>query len=161
MDFKYLCRTCRRQGTFQDGSPGCAKFKIKVNPEKDFCAWHDSKDAPTCAFCDEIEGLILISLSDDWYYICQDHFKVLYTCQTCEWSAQCDFQNDHSEQPYVMRQVRKGNMIMSQQVKNPNLIARHCPTCHCSYGSENNCFKNESPNESGCPNWQLQKELLQ
>jgi hypothetical protein len=161
MDFKYLCRTCRRQGTFRDGSPGCAKFNIKVNPEEDFCAWHDSEDTPICAFCEETEGLLLINFYDNWHYICQNHFSVLYTCQTCDWSAQCGFHNDPNGQPYIVQQVRQGNMIIQQQVKNPEMISQHCTTCHCSFGDKNDCLKESYPNEKGCPNWQLRKELLQ
>ena len=37
------CKTCQRLGTFNDGSAGCVKFKIKVNPETDFCSWHETR----------------------------------------------------------------------------------------------------------------------
>lgn len=160
MDFKYLCRTCRQQGTFRDGSPGCGKFNIKIDPNKDFCAWHENEDTPSCSFCGEHEGLYLIYLDESWHYICANHHKVLYTCQACAHNQECGFQNDHSAPPYVMRQVRQGNMVIQQQVKNPKLIARHCPTCKCSFGNNNDCFKETCSNEPGCPNWQLQTGLL-
>lgn len=160
MDFKYLCRTCRRQGTFRDGSPGCAKFNIKVNPEEDFCAWHEEKNISTCVFCGETNGLILAEFNNQWYYICPDHLNVLYTCQACEHADTCGFKEDHTEQQYVMRQTRQGPMIVQQQVKNPSLITKHCATCHCAYGDAHNCFKEEFATSPGCPNWQLKTGLL-
>lgn len=161
MHSKRYCNTCANQGAFQDGSPGCAKFKIKINPEKDFCSWHSANNFPICTFCQEQEGLVLIKLNDSWHYICQNHFSILYTCQTCEYNPICNFRNDSTEQQYVIQQVRQGNMILQQQVKNPNMVSRHCSTCHCSFGNEYDCFKESCANESGCPNWQLRKELLQ
>lgn len=161
MDFKYLCRTCQRKSVFKDGSPGCNKFKIKIDLEKDFCSWHLNESTPICIFCGETEGLMAVYLNNSWYHICQDHYKILYTCQGCAHINTCNFKNDHSKQQYVMRQVRQGNMIMNQQVKNPDLVTKHCSTCHCSFDKDNTCFKEVSPNEAGCPNWQLRTELLQ
>lgn len=159
MDFKKKCNTCANQGTFQDGSPGCAKFKIKVDLNKDFCSWHTEKDIPHCKFCNETQNLIILNFDDNMILACPEHANLFHSCQTCDkFKDKCGFLEDSSEPQFVMKSFRQGNMIMQQQVKNPSLIQKHCPSCHCSYGDEATCLKGT---EFDCPNWSLQKELLQ
>ena len=159
MDFKKKCGTCANQGTFQDGSPGCVKFKIKVDLNKDFCSWHADKDIPHCKFCNETKNLVIINFNNEnTILVCQEHAGVFNTCQTCEFIHQCGFQQDNSEPQFVMKSIYQGNMVMQQQVRNPNLIKKHCPSCHCSHSDESMCLKGT---EFNCPNWSLRKELLQ
>lgn len=161
MDFKKKCGTCANQGTFQDGSPGCAKFKIKVDLNKDFCSWHADKDIPHCKFCNETQNLILAYFGNNFIPVCEIHEQLFHTCQTCEKSKQCGFREDTSEPQFVMRQVRQGNMVMQTQVKNPNLVEKHCRRCSCYFpdSGDGRCLQ-EGQTEN-CPLWSLQKELLQ
>ena len=74
MDFKYRCGTCANRGTFNDGSPGCGKFKIKVDLNKDFCSWHKNTDTTTCHFCSNSENLTIHYFGDDnMIVLCPDH----------------------------------------------------------------------------------------
>ena len=79
----------------------------------------------------------------------------------CIKNNECAFANDHSEPQMVMKTARQGGMIMQTQVKNPNLIKKHCLNCDCAYimDGEPLCLK-DSP-EFSCQNWKLQKTLLQ
>ena len=66
---------------------------------------------------------------------------------------------DRSEPQVVMRTVRQGMMTMQTQVKNPNLVRKHCLNCVCSYGTQGDCCADQ--NGEGCKNWQAIQELLQ
>ena len=159
MDFKYKCKSCVRKGKFQDGSDGCSKFNIKINLEKDGCSWH-KRDETTCCLCGNSDDnmIILYGVNNDVYPFCNNCFKSYHTCQLCQDKNICEFKNDHSEPQIIMQTIRQGYMTMQQQVKNPKLIAKHCTTCHCSWGKEN-CHKDD--NGINCPNWQLKTDLLQ
>lgn len=157
MDFKKMCRTCANQGTFNDGSPGCVKFKIKVDLNKDFCSWHADKDVPTCIICGATENLIIINNDDDIITVCQEHHDVYYSCQTCENLNKCEFKQDQSEPPYIMQQVRQGPMVIQQQVKNPTLVQRHCPKCCCSSKIDGQVVCVKENQGYACPSWRPRK----
>lgn len=138
----------------QGGIPACSKFKIQINPEEDYCSWHENKEAAKCAYCDSTESLILHYINDDDYILtCPTHSQYMYTCATCKYVDECGFNNDTSGEPKVVSQrIQQGFMVIQQQVKNPNLIARHCSVCRCSIKDSNNtCLKDS--NGVGCANW--------
>ena len=159
--FYYRCETCSLQGNTTKGTPACAKFKIAINPEKDFCAWHQNKDIMGCIFCGTSDNLLIEEIDGENTLLCFDHYQALHSCQGCIKNNECAFANDHSEPQMVMKAMRQGGMIMQTQVKNPNLIKKHCLSCDCAYiiDGEPLCLK-ESP-EFSCQNWKLQKTLLQ
>ena len=158
MDFKYKCKSCAYRGRFQDGSDGCSKFNIKVNLEKDGCSWHKG-DGSRCCLCDKPSDNLTLWCTDanEWYVFCPECYSHIHTCSTCRDGQVCPFQYDKSEPPYITKTIRQGFMTMQQQVKNPNLIAKHCTTCHCFWEKEN-CHK--ETNGVSCPNWQLKTDLL-
>lgn len=155
------CKTCGLRGTFQNGSPGCSKFKVQIDLDKDFCSWHVPEGAlTTCSFCQNktpIKDTIIHYFNDKLILICPQCNSLVGTCHTCIHQPKCDFKSDTSEPQVVMKTVRQGMMTMQTQVKNPNLIKKHCIKCTCSYGTEGNCLKDS--NGDGCPNWQLLPEL--
>lgn len=155
---KHNCITCANRGTIQNGSPACGKFKILINPEKDFCSWHILNSKSTCAFCEATESLILENLNDSYYYLCQEHYLAFHSCQGCANSTDCAFDKDVSEPHFIPQTLNQNGMIIRTQIKNPNLIEKHCSSCRCSYQSTN-CIKDlDSP---FCQNWIPKKELFQ
>ena len=101
--------------------------------------------------------IVLSGINNDYYAFCNNCYQHYHTCNTCINQLICGFKNDHSEPQVVMKTVHQGFMTMQQQVKNPNLIAKHCTTCKCSWDREN-CHKDN--NGICCPNYQLNTEIL-
>lgn len=99
----------------------------------------------------------VIIFNTEAYSFCGNCYPKAYTCYTCVNAPNCAFSNDHSEPQVVQQTVRQGGMIMTTQVKNPNLVEKHCVTCRCSHATQ--CLK-EALGQS-CTNWQLQKATLQ
>ena len=156
LPFYRLCKSCSLLGTTQQNEPACKKFKIKVVPEEDYCSWH-TMDSTHCVFCSNDQNLLIVQEGNDNYVVCPDHYAAFHSCQTCVRSNICGFKSDHSEPQIVMKTVRQGYMTMQTQVKNPNLIQKHCVKCGCY--KNDTCLKDESG--QSCPSWQLQKEMLQ
>lgn len=158
--FYKKCRTCGAKGQFQDGSPGCSKFKIKIDLDNDYCSWHQPENAPECTICHQKkEGIYLWYDEEYTVYcpICPTCFAKIGTCDTCTYGNICELMTDQSEPPYVMQTVRQGPMIMQQQVKNPNLIARHCNKCCCSFDGKTCNKENE---DITCNNWKLNRSIF-
>ena len=126
-----FCKSCSKLGTFSDGSPGCIKFKIKVNPTEDYCKWHKMKTDPiACEVCKRSFSANELSY---WYdpkeekgsWVCAECLGKVGTCATCFFQSDCGFAMDHSEPQVVMQNVQKGFMTMQTQVKNPHLVQKH------------------------------------
>ena len=158
MDFKYKCKTCSYVGQLQDGSTGCSKFNIKIDLNKDGCSWHKS-NAVTCCVCGKVDDnmILLYGATDDIYPFCSECYEYHHTCRLCKNGNICNFKADKSEPQIVSQTIRQGFVTMQQQIKNPNLVKKHCASCKCSWNSEN-CHKDD--NGVTCPNWQLKTEML-
>lgn len=156
------CKTCGFKGIFQNGIDGCSKFKIPVDPEKDFCSWHISENSvTTCGICQNIvpiKDTLIHYFNEKMILTCQNCHTLIGTCHTCAHQPECSFMSDTTEPQVVMRTIRQGMMTMQTQVRNPNLVKKHCLKCKCSYGTEGDCIKIE--NGDGCTNWLLLPELL-
>ena len=159
--FNYKCKTCANRGVAQNNVDACAKFKIPINVEKDFCAWHTNMNTTVCAFCRSIENITIFTFEGKPLPVCASCVSKIYSCATCADASICGFKSDHSEPQVVVQRVQQGFMTVQQQVKNPHLIAKHCPTCRCCHepGASNTCLKDL--NGEGCPNWRIQTALLQ
>ena len=161
--FFYKCKSCANQGTTNQGTPACAKFKIAINPEEDFCAWHENQNAMGCLFCGSTENVVLEEIDGKYYSFCANHHTAFHSCQGCTYNNVCGFKSDHSEPQMVTKTIRQGGMIMQTQGKNPKLVQKHCQTCRCSMvlpeGGDPFCLKEDA--EAACLNWQPQITLLQ
>ena len=155
-----LCKTCANLGQFNDGSPGCIKFKIKVNPETDYCAWPVTKgQTEQCDLCHrqlpQTELFYWLNKDESQgYWVCQECLGTIGSCATCTYYYDCGFVNDHSEPQVVFQTQKKGFMTMQTQVKNPHLVQKHCISCRCSYGDQDpECQRNE--NGINCGHWMM------
>ena len=160
------CVTCGNKGTFQDGTPGCIKFKIPVNLQKDGCSWHiDMNNLYRCKICGAAEtSLLVFDYNQEYHYICEPCFKKLDTCATCS-HTNCTLEQDNSMPTYVFQTIQQGMMTMQTQVKNPELVKKHCPSCKCMVKNDNPkgapylCGK-EVSNGSTCKSWELNSQFL-
>ena len=153
------CKTCVFKTKVQDGTnrDACSQFKILINPEEDYCSQHMSEGSlETCEMCG---AQMVASQLVLWYnkdnedkpkYICHDCRTKMYSCTTCSYKTECGFMSDHSEPPFVMKTVQQGFMTMQTQVKNPNLIEKHCINCRCSADAQGTCMKEENGANCGC-----------
>ena len=158
------CKTCASLSKTQDGRDACARFKILINPNEDFCSQHVTKgQTEVCDICGThlpIDQFYIWTNSDETKQslICGNCLKAMNTCATCEFGNICGFKSDRSEPQIVMKTVNNGMMRMQTQVKNPNLVIKHCQRCTCSNGADPHirdivCFKDE--NGEGCKKWQM------
>ena len=149
------CKTCANQGYFQDGAAGCVLFKVKINPEIDFCSKHIPKNQTIrCELCGhdfDIKKLFYWTNQDDTsnWLVCENCLNKIGTCGTCYYQNSCGFMNDHSEPQYVNRIVQQGFMKIQTQGKNPHLVEKHCTSCRCSCGED--CMRDEQG--VNCKNW--------
>ena len=158
----YLCKTCMHRGTTQNGSPACTIHKKLINLDKDFCSEH-LHEAQTikCRICGnnyKQSDILVYQFDNSNVYLCPSCSQHISTCATCINQSNCGFKADRSEPQMVSRTVRQGMMMMQTQVKNPNLIKKHCLNCLCSYGTEGDCLKDEKG--ANCAKWQVIPELL-
>ena len=153
------CKNCFNLGYFQDGIPGCSLNKQKVDIEKDYCTWHKMRSAvEKCQVCQKdfaTSNLHIWYTADEskYYAVCENCLEYMGTCSTCQYQNDCAFSRDHSEPQIVMKQVQKGFMTMQTQVKNPNLVMKHCSVCRCSTADgDHECQKDE--HGISCNHWQ-------
>lgn len=126
------CRTCGWHALSQrDGKDICARNNTYINLNKDFCSNHNF-DIQTCALCGRPlappQAIYDIDLKIS---ICEHCYPTLGTCQTC--NHQCNINTDTSGKPKtIQQQVRQGNMVMIQEVPNPELVNQYCnDSCMC------------------------------
>ena len=87
-----------------------------------------------CNLCGApIIGKVMIEEDDgSWHIFCQ-RCATASPCETCK-NSYCAFEQDGScqEPPYVMAQMRQGNMVVQQQVMNPKRVEATCRKgCPC------------------------------
>lgn len=158
------CKNCASLSKTQDGRDACARFKILINPNEDFCSQHVTKgQTEVCDICKvHLPTNQLINwLSNDLsksYWVCNNCLNSMNTCATCKRGNICGFKSDRSEPQMIMRTTSNGMMRMQTQVKNPHLVMKHCQKCACSDGADPSirdicCFKDE--NGANCKRWEI------
>lgn len=168
MTFKN-CRGCSMAGTYQDGSPACAKFKIPIDLDKDGCSWRISDSSSyKCGICGtpNNDNLYVYEIENEYHYICPNCYTALGTCNTCSHTDDCGLVKDNSKPTYVFQTVRQGSMTIQSQVLNPELVMKHCSNCKCAIKNDNpqgapyTCRKTLQ-NDISCSQWQMRHTLLQ
>ena len=161
---KKYCRTCASASKTQDGRDACARFKILINPNEDFCSQHVTKgQTGTCELCrvhlpfDQFYIWVTADESKN-YIVCKNCLANIGSCNTCKYQTQCGFAADHSAPQVIMKTVRQGMMQMQTQVKNPTLVVKHCQKCRCSDDADPHvqdvyCFRDE--NGANCSKWEM------
>ncbi len=104
-----------------------------------------------CAFCGRSMTSVqttLVNFEDMWIYICGPCYDTLYSCNFCEHSRHCGINEDASGLPKIVNEThRMGNSVIQYQVKNPQLVDKYCPSCHCRV--DESCYLGQL----NCPHW--------
>lgn len=106
-------------------------------------------------------AIVVNDIEGEYIYTCPQCYSLLLICSTCEYNNTCGFINDHSEPPIVQRTIRQGMMTMTTQIKNPNLVQKHCSICRCGTvnGQDVDCER-ERDNGLHCPHHKILSNLL-
>jgi hypothetical protein len=116
-----------------------------------------------CALCKKpINSQDLIFELDLNKLYCLRCHDLIYTCYNCEYGKSCEFETNSSTLPkMVQAQMRQGNAVMIQTIKNPERIKITCENgCKCWNAEECVCVKEESVNCRFCltHNWRERNE---
>ena len=101
-----------------------------------------AKYIPTCQVCgNPVPQGGTFQQSPPYLFLCDQCASQFWTCFSCTHGEKCGFQeNPDGILQVVMQTVRQGNMVLQQQVMNPELVARTCQAgCHCYI--DGNCLK--------------------
>lgn len=116
-----------------------------------------------CQICNQeipTKALIISEYDNNYIFTCAKCYGYLNHCSTCIYGDKCGFKTDYSEPQIVNRVISQGGMRIQTQVRNPNLIEKHCISCRCSYDDKGNCNK-EHDNGYHCSHYSIIPELLQ
>lgn len=149
-------RTCGKctYKALQDGK--CPVFGREMPAETPGCPIF-STTITKCALCGNIimsQPIIDYDRDGNTHIICRNCLSAT-PCETCTRANVCYFQTDHTcqEPPFIMREVRQGNMIMQTQVMNPKRVMATCAKCECfnEDGLDTNTFCRKQEG-CGCKN---------
>lgn len=87
-------------------------------------------------------NLVLTEQNGKMFGICGACQTLMGTCHTCVNKTVCEFETSPLQiPPVVMKEIRQGNAVIRQQIKNPDRIRETCQKgCKC-FGEEFGCFR--------------------
>lgn len=135
------CKTCRLASLPQSR---CQLTGLPITAD-DFCSKHVTEDLNFCQSCRKFllaEDTILIKNGNNHLIYCQSCASKLSACAYCRNAQICEFETNADPTPKVtLQQVRKGNMVMQTQIKNPERIKKFCHSCTCWSAETEECYK--------------------
>lgn len=150
--FKNCCGECFN---FSPDRTYCTITGLKVT-EKDFCSYAVPKETKrTCNICGNPipkaeDAVIEVRNGKGIRIICPTCIHLMGTCARCVEGPNCVFETSPLNIPKVVsQQIKQGQMIMVQQVKNPARIKETCMKGCCCWDG-NDCLKQEG---SSCKNY--------
>lgn len=96
-----------------------------------------------CGLDFESQRAIISPNKDGTYKILCPSCILLYgRCHTCTHKMTCSFeQSNSSHEPFIMQEIRHGNSIIRQRVKNPERVRETCQKdCKC-FSEEFGCLR--------------------
>ena len=108
-----------------------------------------------CELCGNaiLSGGIIDTNTAQPYLICDNCEQYLHTCASClSSSSGCAFEQDPSPIPkIIMKEIRQGNAIIQQTVKNPKRIDETCKKkCFC-FDENFGCLRQNN----WCEKWKI------
>jgi hypothetical protein len=90
--------------------------------------------------------------------LCNECGTRFWTCATCDTSRRCLVQeNPKHIQPVIFQTIQQGNMVIQQQVPNPELTKQYCEVeCQCWHSDSKTCCRQQL---SVCVNHKLAPEI--
>ncbi len=135
------CNSC--QLLDQNTRDKCLLTGFKVNPSEEYCSKHSSSISQ-CEICGKIlirQGVVI----EGPHLLCDTCNQQVNHCNTCGHAAHCIFNEDSTppQQKFVQQQVRQGNTIITQQVRNPAIVDKTCRKgCKC-FNSQFGCMRDQ------------------
>lgn len=114
-----------------------------TNSEDEVCPyWVDQ--VIKCDYCGQVifKYAILEASDGTWKCLCEQCSGLSGSCRMCSKSTTCDFETNPSSIPKaVQKQIRQGNMITVQTIKNPARTDATCRVnCQC-FSEEFGCLR--------------------
>lgn len=136
-----FCKTCGLLDVVQNV---CRLYKKIVNPEADYCSEYN-ENPQACDYCQRYvpnEALNIVFNGDKTHFMCPRCASAINTCNFCEELNYCDFETNPSSVPKIIKQeIRQGNFISVQTVKNIERIRLTCQNgCKC-WSEDFGCMK--------------------
>ena len=87
-------------------------------------------------------SLILTEQKGKWSKICGACQNLMGLCHTCARKYECSFNTSPSQtEPFIMQEIRQGNTVFRQRVKNPERVRETCQKdCKC-FSEEFGCLR--------------------
>ena len=101
-------------------------------------------DTPICPLCGQPITSGGVYLNEYPYlFLCNDCGVRFWTCISCKHGKTCALQeNPHNLPPVVLKTFQQGNMVIQQQVINPDLVNETCRAgCRCWNEETHTCLK--------------------
>ena len=116
----------------------CARIQgLQINKEQTACPLYQNRESThTCDCCGR--AIIGVLTFDSGALLCEECSNSFHTCKTCRAATNCAFETDPSPiPPVIVETKRQGNMVVQQQVRNPERIAITCAKgCKCFIDGE-------------------------
>lgn len=113
-----------------------------------------------CKVCGrQVEQGGIIQNDPPYFFLCDSCGQQFYSCFSCEHGQHCGFQEDQSTPDVVMQTFQQGNMLVQQQVLNPDKIKIYCEEggCPCWHAASSTCcrMRQGELRAHGCANYAL------
>ena len=87
-------------------------------------------------------NLILTEQKGKWFGICGACQGLMGLCHTCTHRHECSFSSSPSQtEPYIMQEIRQGNTVFRQRVKNPERVRETCQDGCVCFDKEFGCLR--------------------
>lgn len=119
----------------------CLLTGFRIEPHTEYCSKHQSS-VEKCEICGKMlvrQGVII----EGPHLICDSCNENIGHCATCTYGHNCQFNADPTPGPqkFIQQQIRQGNTIISQTVRNPAIVEKTCKKCKCYDSQNNQCFR--------------------
>ena len=134
-------KTCGNCALWQHDNQICNLFKEPFPPEEHCPKFQ--KTLQKCSICGQIalNLPVLEYFGTEIIQYCESCAQHMGHCSTCTSGGFCAFKEDTSVKipPVITQTTRQGNMVIQQQVTNPERIEATCKNCKCFNSAENCC----------------------
>lgn len=148
-------RRCGDCGLWKANNRVCPFFQEPMDADEAGCPKFQGELAQ-CQICGRgIVGKAILNYDTHTqavHTVCGNCDNVLYTCRTCTCGKLCDFETNPVQLPKMVQQeIRQGNMIAVQTIRNPERVRETCQkNCKC-FHADFGCLKQNGE----CLNWEV------
>jgi hypothetical protein len=148
------CETC----FYHQSSIYCDLLKTRMSLT-DYCSHYLPKDMgiTECCYCGQLTINPILDYktkTEECVLMCGKCLQSMGTCRMCKKSCRCEFEENPSTIPKIVRQrIQNNGMTIETDVLNPTRIELFCKNCDCFNGEE--CMRNYNT----CSNYELRETV--